>query len=80
MSPGDWLTDGTSWAEPEPAPLARVARRMVEAICCPACQALGVHQRDNGKRAGQVRWVCDGCGHAWWEPDALAPVRGYVVG
>lgn len=56
------------------------ARKDMVVLCCPLCQSVRVHERDNGYSARLMRWECLDCRASWKEERTLAIVHIYAVG
>lgn len=65
---GDPIADRRGERAPTPLP---ASRRLVEVICCPACQSTDVRKRDWRAGSPWAYWLCGGCGGTWKEPAAV---------
>jgi transposase-like protein len=55
------------------------ARTNMVVLCCPTCQSVNVHERDNAYSTRLVRWQCLDCGVAWKEERTVAIVHVYAI-
>lgn len=84
----DWTGDAAALPEPPPAPNTPTAplatqgsRRLVQVVCCPACQSPLV-SRDGARRAGDALayWSCRECPATWKEAANVGlGVRAYMT-
>lgn len=60
-------------------PPAQAARKDMVVVCCPTCESVRVHERDNGYSTRLMRWECLACGVTWKEERTLAIVHVYAI-